>query len=95
MLAPVCRVTRATGSDAPIAPEHVIQLAVRAAEAGETPPGTDRRSNETFVEPAIEDGVGLLLAADAGVDADGEPQAIASKNSDAIRAMRLIWIHLL
>jgi hypothetical protein len=44
------------------------------------------------VEPAVEDCVGLLLAADAGVDADGEPQAIASKNSDAITALRFIWI---
>jgi len=67
----------------------VIQLAVRAAEAAESPPAADRMSNVT----AVDDGVWVDLAADAAVDADGVPQAIASNNSDAIAAVRFIWIH--
>ena len=90
MLAAECSATSATGSDGPIAPEHVIQLAVRAAEATESPPGTDKMSNEEVVEAGVDVGVGPTLATDAAVDGDGVPQAMLSKNSDAIAATRFI-----
>src|SRR5438132_9229735 len=69
-----------------MAPEHVIQSAVRAAEA-EVVPGAARISNE---KAAV--GVWPVLAPDAGFDADGELQATASKTSDAIAAVRFIGI---
>src|SRR2546425_7001210 len=81
-----CSGTTATGSAAPIAPEHVIQLAVRAAEAAETLAADDLRSNVKLVD------VWPVLAADACVDVDGEPQANVNKNSDARPAARIIGL---
>ena len=69
-----------------MAPEHVIQLAVRAAEAAETLAEDDLRSNGKLVV------VWPVLAADACVEVDGEPQANVNKNSDARPAARIIGL---
>src|SRR5467141_2173625 len=85
--------TIATGSDCPMDPEHVIQLAVRAAEAAEASEpgaGVDAMSNEALEAAAVELGVELLRAVDVGFDAEGELQATVSSNSDAIAAARFI-----
>jgi len=74
-------------------PEHVIQLAVRAAEAAEASEpgsGVDAMSNEALEAAAVELGVELLRAVDVGFDAEGELQATVSSNSDAIAAARFI-----
>ena len=69
-----------------MAPEHVIQLAVRAAEAAETLAEDDLRSNVKLVD------VWPVLAAVACVDVDGEPQANMNKKSDARPALRIIGL---
>jgi len=94
--------TTATGSDDPIDPEHVIQLAVRAAVAVEESPRADRRSNVKSAtgiwpvlasEAALDVDGELPLAAEAELDADDGPQAIVSKASnDAIAAARFIGV---
>ena len=74
-------------------PEHVIQLAVRAAEAAEPSPAAERMSNLNLAFTVDESGVWAVLDDEAELDAGGEPQAIASKaSSDAIAAARFIGI---
>jgi hypothetical protein len=95
--------TTATGSDGPIDPEHVIQLAVRAAEAAEKSPGAEISKKNSVgaggVWPLLAAEAELdvdgepLLAVEADFDAGGEPQAIASKaSSDAIAAARFMGV---